>query len=156
MANFTGLPTGMPVDSTARSAAAELPLGTKAYDSLGNEYRYVKATAAITAKHACKFTGSALGWDDVVATTAAASEFVVGVATAAFATTAPYGFIQTGGVVTCLVEDSTAAGSIVGSSTGAAGVLEIPAATVVSGCRPIVTLTTSTQSSTAGVAIYLG
>lgn len=156
MANFTGLPVGMPVDSTARSASAELPLGTKAYDSLGNEYTYVKATAAISAKEAVKFTGSALGYDDVVKTTAAANEFVVGVATAAFATTAPYGFIQTGGVVTALVKNSEAAGSMLGTGTTAVGTLELHTTSTLAGARSIVSLTSATNSASVGAVVYLG
>lgn len=156
MANFTGLPVGMPVDSTARSASAELPLGTKAYDSLGNEYTYCKAGAAISAKEAVQLNGSALGWDDVRKTPTTATIHVVGVATAAFATSAPYGFIQTKGVCTALVKNSEAAGITVGCSTTAAGTLEAVAATVPAGLRSVHVLVAGTESATVGATVYLG
>ena len=103
-------PTGFPgVDSTSRHATEVMPLGTLGYDEDGNEYRFVKAGAAIAANDAVKLNGSALGYDDVRVTTND-DEVLFGVATAAFDSGA-YGFVLTRGVVVCKVIVATAAGS---------------------------------------------
>lgn len=109
MAVITGLPVGSPVSDTDRSLTQLAPLGSRYFDALGNEYRYCKAQAAIAAKEAVCFNGSALGYDAVRKVTDV-NEYVVGVANAAFAVN-EYGLIQTHGVTECKVIVGTAAGS---------------------------------------------
>jgi hypothetical protein len=156
MANFSGLPVTANLDTTSRETTATVPLGTRCSDASGNEYTYVKAGAAIDAKTACMFNGSTLGYDDVrEVTSASASRFVVGVATAAFAS-GDYGFLQTKGICTCLVTASTAVGSPLTTGTAADGVLDLAVAGTLAGIKPIVALTTGTTTATAGAVVYLG
>lgn len=116
-------PTGFAgVDSTSRHTTEKVPLGTKGYDSAGNEYTFVKAGATIAVNDAVTFQGSAAGYDDV-RPTSARQQMVLGAATAAF-TTGQYGFILTRGVATVKVVVATAAGSLLVSS-GTAGTLAL-------------------------------
>jgi hypothetical protein len=145
--------TGMAVATTigARDTTPKMPIGTQTFDAAGNTWTYVKAGAAIAAKNAVMCNGSALGWDDV-RPTSAANQAVVGVADLAFAS-GDYGFIQTDGIATALVANSTAVGSLLVSSA-VAGVLALAAATdLVS--RGIQALTTSASSATAGAVVNL-
>ena len=154
MPNFSGLPTIMPTGPTGRSATALLNLGTLAFDGSGNEYRYVCAQAAISALDSVTFNGSATGYD-AVRKIAAANEFVLGVATAAFATALPYGFIQTKGVVDTKVIDETAAGKVLVADDAVDGALKLgEEAESLAGNRGAVCLETGDQ--TAGSAVYLG
>jgi hypothetical protein len=107
-----------------RSTTQLMPLGYKVSDKDGNEFTYIKAGAAIAAYDACRFAGSALGFDDIRPTSAAA-QTVVGVANAAFDSGA-YGFIQSKGVCTAKVVVATAAGSSL-VSNGTAGTLALAA-----------------------------
>lgn len=141
------------LDTTTRWAAQPpFPLGTRAKDFAGNKWILVKAGANIAANDPVVFQGSALGYDDV-RSASAAQQLVIGVATAAFVqATAPFGFVQTHGVVTCKVVAATAATSIL--VTGAvAAQLELADATDFAGARPAVALVTGVA---AGSAIYLG
>jgi len=96
-------PGGLGVgDTTDRSTTQKVPLGFVAYDNLGNSWRYIKAGATIALNDYLRFQGSALGWDDVRPTSAAAQP-VVGLnpsaaeGGAAFAT-GEYGFALVDGV----------------------------------------------------------
>lgn len=149
MARLTGPSMGFPGDSTRRTTTAELPLGTIAYGQ-ASEWVYVKAGAAIAQYAACIFQGSAAGFDDV-RECGAVTNFIVGVADAAFASGA-YGFIQTKGVCTAKVHASDTALLPVGGSTDA-GVLLTVAETVPAGGKSIVPLVTGVA---AGSAVYLG
>lgn len=135
---------------TRRSTTATYALGTKAVDTAGNEYTYVKAGATIAQFDPLKFNGSALGYDDI-RPTSAAQQLVVGAATAAFAS-AEFGFIITKGFATVKTVVATAAGSLL--VTGAvANQLELADATDFAGGRGVVALVTGVA---AGSAVYLG
>jgi hypothetical protein len=120
---LSSAPDFLPAGSdTTRSTTALAPLGMKAFGPTGEEFRYVKAGAAIALYDAVRFQGSALGWDDI-RPTSAANQVVVGAATAAFDSGA-YGFIQTKGVATVKVVVATTAGvNLV--SNGTAGTLAV-------------------------------
>jgi hypothetical protein len=126
-------------------------LGSKFYDGLGNEYTYVRAGAAIALNDAVMFEGSALGYDAVIPT-AAAQQYVLGVATAAFADL-EYGLVLTRGIVTCKVVVATAAGSLLATGAAAAGTLELAEATDLVGAKSAVALVTGVA---AGSGIALG
>ena len=149
MARLTGPTFGTPGDSTRRTTTAELPLGSIAYGP-GTEWVYVKAGAAIAQYAACIFQGSTLGFDDV-RECGAVTNFIVGVADAAFAS-GDYGFIQTKGVAKAKVHASDTALLPVGGSTDA-GVLLTVAETVPAGGKSIVPLVTGVA---AGSNVYLG
>lgn len=121
----------------------------------GGEYVYVKAGGTIPVKSACKFQGSAAGYDDVRVVTAA-NQGLCGVADTAFAS-AEYGWLKCRGVVTALVEDNTAVGSLLSVSDTLDGglVLSTGASDLVGGI-PAVALTTAADSSTAGAVVCLG
>lgn len=150
MARLTGPLMGTPGDSTRRTTTAELPLGTIAFGA-NSEWVYVKAGAAITQYAACKFQGSAAGFDDV-RECAATTNFIVGVADAAFDSGA-YGFLQTKGVCTCKVKASDTALLPLGGYGTGTGLLTTVAETVPGGLKPIVALVTGVA---AGSAVYLG
>lgn len=146
MPNLGSLPNGAPHNDTERSTTALFPLGAKVFDALGNEYTYVKAGASIAQYDACRFAGSALGYDDV-RPTSAVSQGVLGVATAAFSS-GDYGFIVTRGAgITAKVVNSTAAGALLGS-TGTAGTLGIAVNTDLQG-RGAVALVTGVSTGSA-------
>jgi hypothetical protein len=142
MAILTGpqffIPSG---GDTKRSTTQEAQLGAKAYDALGNEYRYVKAGAAIAATDAVRFQGSALGYDDVRSTSAAAQP-VIGVATAAFAGS-DYGFVLVNGIVSVKTSGAVAVNTALVSS-GTAGTLAAYANTDVT--APVVTVLVNSAS----------
>jgi hypothetical protein len=145
MANLSGPLTVAPCSTTDRSTTALLALGTRAWDKSGNEYIYVKAGASIAQYDAVRFSGSALGYDDVRPTSAVA-QVVLGSADAAFAS-GDYGFILHKGIGTVKVAVGTAAGSsLVSSAT--AGTLAIAAATDLA-YRPAVALVTGVAAGSA-------
>lgn len=149
---FTSPYQAYPVaDATVRTTEALLPIGSVAFDSEGNEFRYVKAGAAISARQAVRLNGSTLGYDDV-RPTSAAQQGVLGVATAAFAS-GDYGFVQTRGRVLAAVVNSTAVGSLLASGT-TAGTLELAEATDLV-TRGAVAITTAADSATNGAYIVL-
>lgn len=107
------------------STVQQNPLGMKiVVDEV--EYTYIKAGAAIAQYDACRFAGSALGFDDV-RPTSAAGQAVLGAAQQAFAS-GEYGWLATRGVFTSKVVVSTAAGSAL-VPNGTAGTLAIAQAT---------------------------
>lgn len=156
MANLTGIPSGFACDDVTRVYDPKTntpkqvhPIGTLAYDQFGNEYRYIKAGAAIAQFNAVKASG-ATGFSSVIPT-AAAGDVVLGVATAAFLS-GEFGFILSRGQVTCMVVNATAAGSPL--VTGAtAGTLALATATDLAGQRPAMALVTGVST---GSLIYLG
>jgi hypothetical protein len=127
MANVTGPITGSPVSSTDRHTTAQLPVGT-VLRSGAREYTYAKAGAAIALNDAVRFQGSAEGYDDVRATSAA-GQYVVGGVDAAFAS-GDYGLIVTKGLVTIKVVVGTAAAAPLMTNT-TAGTLAIADATAI-------------------------
>lgn len=131
------------------------PLGMRAVDVNGDVYVYVLAGAAIAQYNACKFNGSALGYDDV-RPTSAVNQVVLGVAQVAIAS-GSYGWIMETGVPTCLVTNSTAAGvPLVSSSTaGLLTTLDTTAGNANATCRPIVALVSSGSSATAGTQVAI-
>jgi hypothetical protein len=148
MARLTGPYVGFVGDSTRRTTTQEMPLGTRAYGPSGEEFVYIKAGASIAQYDACKFNGSAAGYDDV-RPTSATQQYIVGVADAAFDANA-YGFIQSKGVCTCKVNTSDAAGSLL-VTKATAGTLTLAAATSLPS-TPAVALVTGVA---AGSAIVL-
>jgi hypothetical protein len=126
-----------------------VPIGTRAYGQAGGEFLYIKAGASISANDAVIFSGSALGYDAVI-TSSAVDQFVIGVAEAAFAS-GDYGFVKTKGVVTCKVTVATAAGSML-VSDAVAGTMKLATATSFSSGRGAVALVTGVA---AGSGIYL-
>lgn len=150
MASFKGLMASFPVGPDDRHTTAQVDLGTRVVESNGKEWIYVKAGATIAALDAVKFNGSADGYDDV-RPTAAVNEYVLGVASAAFAS-AEYGFVQTRGVCDAKVVDSTAAGSSL-SSSATAGTLKLSVETELAYNGHAVALETGADE---GSAIYLG
>lgn len=153
MPNFSGLPVGMPFGPDERTTTQQLPLGTKAFDSAGNEYTYVKAGAAIANMEAVTFNGSAAGFDDV-RKTSAVNQLLVGVATAAFSAN-DYGFILTRGIVKCLAVDATAVGSLVVPSATAGVVKLATEAESLAGSRSASLLVADANSDTVGATICL-
>jgi hypothetical protein len=151
MAQLTGPTEVFPVNSTERSATAQLPLGTKAYDKNGYEYTYVKAGADIAAADAVRFAGSVLGFDDV-RPTSAANQYVLGAADGTAFTTGQFGFVKTKGVAVVKTVVSTAAGSLV-IPNATAGTLALATTSQIPGQRPIVALVTGVA---AGSEVYLG
>jgi hypothetical protein len=131
---------------TKRSTTAETELGSKQEDNIGNEYRYIKAGAAIAQYDAVRLSGSALGFDDV-RPTSAINQVVIGAATAAFAS-GDYGYILTKGVATVKTVVSTAAGSQL-VSNGTAGTLAIAVAANDLAVRPAVALVTGVAAGSA-------
>jgi hypothetical protein len=155
MARLTGMYAGFPGDTTRRTTTQELPLGTRAISSDGGEYVYVKAGGTIPVKSVCTFQGSAAGYDDVRVVTAA-NQAIAGVADTAFAS-GEYGFLKCRGVVTALVEDNTAVGSLLNASDTVDGAFILStAASDLVGAVPAVALTTAANSSTAGAVVCLG
>lgn len=152
MAQLTGPSATFPVDSTDRSTTAKLPLGTKAVTTDGKSYRYVKAGAAIAAKDAVRFAGSAAAWDDV-RPTSAAQQFVVGAADGTAFAEGEYGFILTKGPSTVLATDAISAGATVGSSA-TAGLLVAVDATAY-GNKAGVVLVTAANADTDGATIFV-
>jgi len=127
MAQLTGLGGAYEAgNSEDRTTTAKAQLGALAYDKLGNEYRYVKAGAAIAAGDAVRFQGSALGFDDV-RPTSATLQTVVGVALTAFAS-GEFGFVLRRGIGSVKTTGSVAA-NIGLASSGTAGTLATTAAT---------------------------
>ena len=148
MAILTGSAIAAVGNDTTRSTTALNPLGFTAYDSLGNEYTYIKAGATIAVNDAVRFQGSALGFDDV-RPTSAINQIVLGAATAAFAAN-EYGFVLSKGVATVKVVNATAALSpLVTNAT--AGTLALADATAF-GLRPAVALVTGVTAG-SGVAL---
>lgn len=128
-----------------RSTTALHVLGTRRLDTAGNEYTYVKAGATIAQYDACKFNGSAAGYDDV-RPTSAAEQVVIGAAQAAFAS-AEYGWLLTRGIGTVKVVVATAAGSaLVPNAT--AGTLALAVAAGVS-FTSVVALVTGVAAGSA-------
>jgi hypothetical protein len=155
MARLTGPYSGFPGNTTRRTTTQELPLGTRAIAEGGSEYVYIKAGATIPVKSVCTFQGSAAGYDDIRVVTAA-NQAIAGVADTAFAS-GEYGFLLCRGIVTALVEDSTAVGSLLQASDTVDGAFILStAATDLVGTIPAVALTTAADSSTAGVVVCLG
>lgn len=162
MARLTGLLSGYPGDTTRRTTTKELPLGTLAYDELGNEYVYVKAGAAIAINKAVTFTLSALGMDDVVATSAV-DQHILGVATTAFAS-GEYGFVLKRGVARVLATNNIAAGSRAVSGTDSGRLTVIAEGTaggdaVTGRTKPVsrvVILVTAADAQTNGCIAYFG
>lgn len=150
MARLTGPYAGFPGDSTRRTTVAELPLGTEVEGVGGSRWVYVRAGGAIAQYAAVVFEGSALGFDQVVETSAV-TDLILGVADAAFADL-EYGFVQTHGVAKAKVHASDTALLPLGGST-AAGILLTVAETVPAGGKSIVALVTGVA---AGSAVYLG
>ena len=153
MANLTGPSETFPIDSTWRGQANDfgIPLGTKARSANGNEYTFVKAGAAIAAADACRFGGSATGFDDIRPTSAAA-QYVIGAADGTAFASGDFGFLMTRGVSTVKVVNATAAGSVL-VTNGTAGTLALATASELAGSRDAVALVTGV---TAGSAVYLG
>lgn len=107
-------------NSEQRDTTQKEPLGAVAYDGLGNKYRYIKAGAAIAQYAAVRFTGSALGWDNVIETSAA-NQPIVGAAQTAFAN-ADYGWLLVKGLGSIKTSGALAANiSLVSAAAGATG-----------------------------------
>lgn len=164
MARITGHIGAYPFDSTSRHTTQQLPLGTRAFDGLGNEYVYVKAAEALDALEAVTFGLSTLGWDNIVNTTNV-DEVIVGVAHADFAQD-EYGFILHKGVGTVLATDNVTAGAplFAGANDGllteiVAGTAGSPADAVINRTKEpsrVVCLVTSASASTTGCTAYFG
>lgn len=115
------------VETTKRSLTqAPYPVGTRAFDALGNEYMYVKASGAIEATDAVA-GGSTLGLSAVVqsANTATGAPWI-GVGHAAFADL-QFGWIQVGGVASVKTGNITPGAPVIAKTT--AGTLNDAAAT---------------------------
>lgn len=93
-------------------------VGTKYIAPNGNEYTYIQADDAIAVNSAVKMDSTT---GVKVTPTAAAGDFLFGVAETAFADEA-YGWVTTEGIALCLVADSMAAGDVMAAS-GTAGTL---------------------------------
>ena len=118
MATLTG--TAYLGDVTTRSTTPLNAIGTKAVDTDGNTWRYIKAGANIAQYDAVRFQGSALGWDDVRPTSAVAQP-IVGVAQAAF-TSGDYGFVLVNGVGSMKTTGTLAANvQVVSNATAGTG-----------------------------------
>ena len=152
MAQLTGPAVTFPIDSTDRSTTAKVPVGTRAVTADGREYVYVKAGAAIAAKDAVRFAGSAAGFDDV-RPTSATQQFVIGAADGTAFDSGDYGFILTKGVTTVLATDAIAAGACVGSSA-TAGLLVAVDATAY-GNKAGVVLVTAANADTDGATVFM-
>lgn len=114
MAQLTG-PNGYSVgDSEQRDTVQKEILGQFGLDKSGNQYRYVKAGAVIAVNSAVRFNGSALGFDDVRATSAT-QQTIIGVALTAFALN-EFGWVLTRGVGSVLTSGALAAGVGLASS----------------------------------------
>lgn len=88
MAQLTGYPEAFHADTTAIDSAAEVNLGTRAYDPDGNEYIYLKGVASTAA-------GDFVTYDENFETTRLSANGVGPVAVAMAATVASkYGWYQ--------------------------------------------------------------
>jgi hypothetical protein len=135
MAILTGAHLAAPCNDLKRSTTALASLGSKALDESGNEYRYIKAGAAIAATDAVRFQGSALGYDDVRPISAVAQP-VIGIATAAFAS-GDYGYVLVNGVGSVKTAGAIAA-NVALVSSAVAGTLAAYAAADIT--APVVTV----------------
>lgn len=121
MAQLTGSYNAYDVgDTEIRTTTQKAPLGAVAVDGLGNEYRYIKAGGVIPVNAACRLTGSALGWDNVVVTSAV-NQPVAGINGATAFALNEFGWIMRHGVVSALTTGALAAN--VSLTSAAAGVL---------------------------------
>lgn len=115
MAQIVGYPNGYGVGDTSAAGhvvttgTPPVPLGSVGYDKDGNEYRYIRSGAAITANKACLVTSSATPFDQVVVTTAA-NQPLAGVCTTgqAFAAANECGWIVRRGTATVTTAGSVA------------------------------------------------
>lgn len=139
MATITG--TAVNGDVTTRSQTALNALGTVVHDTDGNKWRYIKAGASIAQYDALRYQGSALGWDDVRPTSAAAQP-IIGIAQAAFAS-GDYGFVLVNGIGSMKTTGTVAANTQL-VSNGTAGTGAAYANTDVT--SPIVTVLVSAAS----------
>lgn len=139
MATLTG--TAVLGDVTTRSTTPLNAIGTRVPDTDGNIWRYIKAGASIAQYDALRFQGSALGWDDVRPTSAAAQP-IIGVAQAAFSS-GDYGFILEKGIGQ-MKTTGTVAANVQLVSNGTAGTGAAYANTDIT--TPIVTVLVSSAS----------
>lgn len=124
---------------TQTSTTKKFRLGTLKKDVAGNEYRYIKAGAAITVNQMVKANGSAAGFDDVRA--AGAGSNCVGVAQVAIAS-GSYGWVLRNGVGSVVTAGSVAAGTVL--TTGASGAAASAAATDLSNAYATVLVSSAT------------
>jgi hypothetical protein len=124
---------------TQTSTTKKFRLGTVKSDVSGNEFRYVKAGAAITANQMVKANGSALAFDDV--RPASAGSGCLGVAQVAIAS-GSYGWILKNGVGSVTTAGSVAVGTVL--TTGASGAAAAAAATDLSNAYATVMVNSAT------------
>lgn len=146
MARITGPVMGTTGDSTRRTTTAEHPLGTRAYGADGAEFVYVKAGEAIAQYAGVSYAANAA----TVVESTELTDVLLGVADTAFSS-GDYGWVQTRGLCTAKVVDSTTAKLPVGPCA-TAGVLDDIAETVIAGTTHAVAVATGAAT---GSLVYL-
>lgn len=146
------LPKSFPGPVTATGTTAQFSPGTRRFES-GREYVYVKAgSGGLAANEACEVDATDLTGGTVKVSPNTAAGCVLGISETAIAA-ASYGWITVRGVASAKVADGVAARDILGATT-TAGVLDLPANTVVMGLR-IVALEANATGDVAVKAVYL-
>lgn len=139
-----GFGVGDTTDRTVFATTTPLPLGTVGQDAAGNEYRYVRAAAAIAANTALMPTSSATPFDQV-AVTSGADLPCIGVNQTAFTAANQCGWILRRGVASVVTAGTVAVTTP--QTTAAAGAFANAAAANVNNAVGFILLNTASPQT---------